>query len=205
MPGIADAFLQQTIHKRRGEPFVAPDRQRFTVRGFERHRPVRDQVNVSGRPATPHLHPQIKGGAVIIEHADVDQSLAHGKFLVAVLATAADRRRHILCGQHGLESGDVRRALVGITATDDFRRARPLLGAPGGLHGAVGIFVAAGEHCRPGVHDVDGILGIRLVGGDIPEQRLGVGGGAVVLFIFATQIRCGKWSAITIGPRMRRI
>ncbi len=57
---------------------------------------------------------------------------------------------------------------------------------------AVGIGMASGEGARPGIHYFHGVLRVRLVAGDVPEQRLRVGGFAIGLLVLAAEIGLGE-------------
>src|ERR1035441_5253489 len=65
--------------------------------------------------------------------------------------------------------------------------------------------MTAGERICPGIHDVDGIFGVNLVAGNIPEERLRVGGRSVALFILAAMIRVGVRTAFARLPGMGNV
>ena len=65
--------------------FVAPNGH-FAIGGFDRSGTIGRKIDVGRSAASPHFNPSIKNRAVIVENADINQSLAHREFLVAVLA-----------------------------------------------------------------------------------------------------------------------
>ena len=87
--GIADAFLQETVNKGVVSPLLLHMGRSSQLDGLDGSGSIRGQVDVSRRTPAPHLQAEFKSCAIIIEDADVDQRLAHGKLLVAVLTIAA--------------------------------------------------------------------------------------------------------------------
>ena len=65
--------------------------------------------------------------------------------------------------------------------------------------------MSACERARPGVHNLDRIIGVGFVVSDAPKQRLSIGRFAITLFILAAQIRVGTWPAFAGRPWVRRI
>src|SRR5262249_31768648 len=152
--------------------FVSPDREQVATYRLEWGGAVLGQIN-GGRSATsPHFQAAFKDRAIIVEDADVDQRFAHRQFLVAVLATSLDERGDVLLSKHLAKFLDSVSGPLVAGVAHDFSGARPLLGAPRCLDGAVGIEMPASQRAGPRVHDLDGVLCVDFVAADRPEKCL---------------------------------
>jgi hypothetical protein len=63
------------------------------------------------------------------------------------------------------------------------------------LERSVGVGIAL-EVVAVGVEDVDGVLGVLMVAGDVPEKGLEVGGRGVVVSGGAADVGIRGWSAV---------
>src|SRR6185295_4589982 len=96
-----------------------------------------------------------------------DGRLHHAQLPVAVAVGAVDDLRQVDGAQHGGEAVDVRPARVGVA--DDLGGPWPDRAGPAGLQGRVAVRVVL-DHRGPGVHDLDGLLGVLGVPGDVPGE-----------------------------------
>ena len=110
-----------------------------------------------------------------------------------------------LRGQHVLETRRVGVGPAFVAVANDFGRAGQDVAGPGGLDLAVVVGMAAGKGGGPGVHDLDGVLRVGLVAGDVPEQRLAVGGFAVGLLVLAAEVGVGIGAALDGFAGMRSV
>jgi hypothetical protein len=129
-----------------------------------------------------------EGEAVVVKDTDGDQGFAHGEFLVAVFVGAVDERRHVLGDEHLAEARNVFLRPERGRLTDDLGGARPDGAGPGGLDGTVFVGVAAGECAGPRIHNTDGVARVFLVAGDVPCERVGVGGCGVASLVLTAEI-----------------
>lgn len=60
------------------------------------------------------------------------------------------------------------------------------------------------DHRRPGVHELDGLLGVPLVPGDVPGEGVGVGGDRVLALVGAAVIGVRVRPALDDRPRLGR-
>lgn len=70
--------------------------------------------------------------------------------------------------------------------------------SPAGLKRGVAVGVVL-DHGRPGVHDLDGLLGVAAVLSDVPGQREGVGGYRVLALVGAAVVGVGVRAALHDG------
>jgi hypothetical protein len=65
--------------------------------------------------------------------------------------------------------------------------------------------MASRQRGGPRVHDADGVARVSFVAGEVPRERLGVGGGGVAALVLAAEVRRGARPALDLGARARRV
>ena len=127
--------------------------------------------------------------------------LDHAQLPVPVGVRAVDDLGQVDVAQHRAEAAGVRP--VAVDVLDDLGGLRPRRRGPRGLQRRVAVGVVA-DRRRPGVHQLDRLLGVAVVAGDVPEQCVGVRRDRVLTLVRAAVVRVRVRAALDHRARFRR-
>ncbi len=157
-------------------------------------------VEISGNPLLPVEDALVEGSEIVVENADVDHALNHADLPVPVGGRAIDDAGKDDIVEHRLELLDVGIGPTGVGVADDLSGTRKLFAVPGGLEGLIGVGVAL-QIVAIGVEDADGVVGVGVVAGDVPEESLQVGGAGIVVSSGAADVGVRSGAALDEASR----